>query len=67
MIPYDTVAEAALKAKRHPETLRDALRAGELHGGQAGRGGSWRIREDCLEAWLSGEKCAHRGGERIAA
>lgn len=49
---YYTPVEAAEIAHRHPETVRDALRAGELIGVQNSEGGPWLIREDMLENWI---------------
>ncbi|HEY8647052.1 MAG TPA: helix-turn-helix domain-containing protein [Gaiellaceae bacterium] len=54
------VDAAADYAVVHPDTIRKALQAGELHGLQKRAGCSWRIRMACLDAWLSGEKCAHQ-------
>lgn len=55
--PWMDVAEAALYAKRHPETIRDALRAGELKGSRTGETrGKWSIHRNHLDAWIAGEK-----------
>lgn len=54
-----SVKEAADEAGLHPETIAEALRRGELHGGQRVKGGTWRIRPSCLEAWTYGDKCEH--------
>lgn len=51
--------EAAQLAGVHPETVRDAMRARDLHGHQSGKGGAWRTRPECIDAWLQGEKCPH--------
>lgn len=61
-------AQAAQFAGRHVDTVRRALEAGELHGGQRRdhktgapkKGGRWSIRRACLEAWLDGEQCEHQ-------
>lgn len=55
-----TVAEAATAARRHPKTISNALRSGELHGAQRRKGGTWFVKETCLESWLDGEKCEHK-------
>lgn len=55
---FDTT-QAAARAERHANTVRRALEAGELHGGQPRPGGRWRIHRDCLDAWLFGEPCPH--------
>lgn len=62
--------EAALLSDRHPETVREAARAGELHGSQRGglnprtgkprRGGEWRFRPACVDAWTDGVPCEHQ-------
>lgn len=59
--PWMTAAQAAIYSGRHRETLYLALheyvsssgRRG-LRGVQPGRGCSWRIRTDDLDAWLNG-------------
>ena len=43
----------------HPDTVRKACEAGELHGTQRKTGGRWRINHECLDAWAGGEVCAH--------
>lgn len=65
-------AQAADFADKHVDTIRRALEAGELHGGQRRdpqtgkpkKGGRWSIRRECLEAWLDGDRCEHQ--ERAA-
>lgn len=52
--------QAADYSGRHVDTIRRALEAGELHGGQRKPGGRWSIRRECLEAWLDGERCQHQ-------
>ncbi|ALJ20404.1 helix-turn-helix domain-containing protein [Microbacterium sp. No. 7] len=58
-----TVAEVAVIARKHPVTVRKALEGKKLHGTQASTGGRWSVREDCLEAWLDGEKCVHQAAK----
>ncbi|MHA3682822.1 helix-turn-helix domain-containing protein [Leucobacter sp. HY1908] len=55
---------AALMVGRHVETVRDALRSGELHGVQRVKGGAWRLRPACVEAWADGVPCAHQEERR---
>ena len=55
-----TPNEAALMARRHPETITAALRDGELHGSQRKKNGRWLVQEDCLRAWSLGVACAHK-------
>ena len=55
-------AQAAEYADRAVDTIRRALEAGELHGGQRKAGGHWSIRTECLDAWLDGDPCAHQEG-----
>ena len=63
-----TVVEAALEAKLHKETIRNALRSGSLHGYQRAAGRSdWRVSAPCLEAWGHGTPCAHQGALKVAA
>lgn len=52
--------QAATYSGRHVDTIRRALEAGELHGGQRKTGGRWSIRRECLESWLDGETCEHQ-------
>lgn len=68
---FITAMEAALISDRHPETVRDAARAGDLHGaqrlgedGQPLKGARWRFRPACVDAWVCGELCEHRMAER---
>lgn len=60
MITRLTTAEVAAATRRHPDTVRDALEAGELHGTQNVKGGRWSIREDCAEAWADKVPCEHQ-------
>lgn len=63
-------AQAAQYAGRHVDTIRRALEAGQLHGGQrvnqktgeVKKGGRWSIRLECLDAWLDGQPCEHQKG-----
>lgn len=52
--------QAAEHAGCHHETIRRALEAGDLHGGQRKVKGRWSIRLECLDAWLDGQKCEHQ-------
>lgn len=49
-----STSQAAEYAARHPRTIANALRDGELVGHQRGPGCSWRIHRDALDAWLGG-------------
>lgn len=55
-----TTPEAAQFARVHPRTLADAAREGVLHGYQPLRKGIWKFEEDCVAAWVRGERCRHR-------
>ncbi len=59
-----TVAQVAEVAQRHPVTVRKALEDGRLHGTQLKVRGPWRVREDCLDAWLDGDLCQHQRDTR---
>lgn len=52
--------QAAERAGRHPDTVRRALIAGELHGHQAKANACWRAHVDCVDAWLLGQPCPHQ-------
>jgi excisionase family DNA binding protein len=54
-----TTAQAAEYASYHVDTIRRALEAGQLHGGQRKACGRWSIRRECLDAWLDGDRCPH--------
>lgn len=56
---HDT-SQAAEHAGCHPDTVRKAAEAGELHGSQRKKKGRWRIHVDCLDAWCAGEQCQHQ-------
>lgn len=49
-----TVTEAAQASGRHRDTILSALRLGELVGHQRVVGGTWRMTEENLVAWLTG-------------
>lgn len=51
--------QASERSGRHVDTVRRALEAGVLHGGQRKAGGTWRIHIDCLDAWALGNSCPH--------
>lgn len=54
---WHTTTSAAEYADLHVDTIRDALRAGELKGHQRkSPHGRWRIHATDLDAWLGGEK-----------
>jgi hypothetical protein len=55
-----TVREAAVVARRSPDTLRLALDADELHGAQQRARGKWTIERQCLLAWIDGAPCVHQ-------
>lgn len=52
--------EAADRVGRHKDTVRRALEAGDLHGGQSTTRGRWRIHRDCADAWALGVPCPHQ-------
>lgn len=60
MITRLDTAEVAAATKKHVNTVRLALEAGELHGTQSKAGGRWSIREDCAEAWADNVPCEHQ-------
>lgn len=47
-----TTKEAALHAGRHPETVRNALRDGELKGVQPAAKADWRTKEEWVDEWV---------------
>ena len=53
--PWLTLTEASNYARCSPAHLRMALKAGSLHGSQAGNRGRWIVHRDALDAWLKGE------------
>jgi len=44
--------QAAEYSGRHPETLREAMRGGELRGVQNGVGGVWLTKEEWIDEWI---------------
>lgn len=58
--------EAAAELRMHPVTVLRLLESGELHGTQRAAGCQWLIREDCLEAFADGVKCAHQSGSVVS-
>jgi excisionase family DNA binding protein len=48
------VKQAAYAISRHPQTVREAIREGELRASIAGRGprAGYRIREEDLRTWV---------------
>lgn len=59
-----TPKEAAEIARQHVVTIRLRLESGELHGSQRVAGGRWLIEEQCLQAYMRGEKCEHKAARR---
>lgn len=53
--PWYEVPEAAQYARRHPQTIKNALRDGSLRGSQTVKNGKWLVHRDDLDAWLRGE------------
>ena len=64
MRTWHTTATGAVHSGYHQQTIRKALEAGELHGTQRVTGGRWRVHVDCLDAWMSGQKCPHGLGKK---
>ncbi|MFD5599216.1 helix-turn-helix domain-containing protein [Leucobacter sp. NPDC058333] len=58
--PPVTVGQAAHIAGCHPETVRRALRTGELHGKQRTKSGTWKLRPGCVKKWAENEPCKHQ-------
>ncbi|WIB76786.1 helix-turn-helix domain-containing protein [Curtobacterium sp. MCPF17_002] len=56
-----TVREAAAYTKRHPETIGNACRGGELRGFQPKKNAPWRIRREDLDTWLGVKPVVRRG------
>lgn len=48
-----TAKQAAEYSGYHLETVRDALRSGELKGKQRTTAGTWRTTEAAVDTWLS--------------
>lgn len=57
---WHTTNTAGVYAERHPQTVRRACEAGELHGVQRKTKGPWRIHVECLDAWILGHPCPHK-------
>lgn len=55
-----TTTEVAAYTGMHRNTVLAALESGHLHGMQPRVNCTWRIRRECVDAWLSGEKCEHQ-------
>jgi hypothetical protein len=55
MSEWLTPAQAAAHAKRHPETIRVALRTGEIKGVQSGSNCRWLTKPSWVDAWIMGE------------
>ena len=49
-----STAQAAARAGRHPRTIADACRSGDLLATQRGPQGSWRVDPAALDAWIRG-------------
>jgi len=60
-----TVAEAATYANAHDITIRRALIEGDLHGVQNHKGAHWRVRRECLDAWIDKAPCPHGDPQRL--
>jgi len=54
VIDWETTAQAAARAKRHPVTVRRAAEAGLLHGHQGDKGGRWAFDPTAVDAWVQG-------------
>ena len=57
---YLTVAEAAAVLGLHPNTVRNAIRAGKLTAYKFGDTGKWRIKQTDLENYLK----EYRGNDK---
>jgi excisionase family DNA binding protein len=53
-----SVAEAAARAHRHPDTLRRAIKAGTLRATRPAGGREWVVDSAELERWVSGPASA---------
>ena len=58
--PPINVEQAAALAGSCRETVRRALRSGELHGRQRAKGGTWKMRPGCVKRWAANEPCKHQ-------
>lgn len=47
-----TVAQVAERTGYHPQTVREALRRGQLRGSRRGHAGNWRVAEEDLQRWF---------------
>lgn len=54
MSTWETTAEVAKRAHRHPVTVRNAAQSGVLHGHQTGRKGRWAFKPEAVDAWIEG-------------
>lgn len=59
--------QAAIRSNFAIDTVKRAANAGHLHGHQRVVGGKWRFRPECVDAWVTGEKCEHQRRERRTA
>ncbi|WP_424462993.1 helix-turn-helix domain-containing protein [Pseudoclavibacter helvolus] len=53
---YLTVDEAAEEYRRHPDTIRKALKSGELQGHQRVPRGKWLTKPEWVDEWLEGPR-----------
>lgn len=53
-------AQAGTHAGCHPDTVRKAAEAGDLHGTQRKANGRWRFHVECVDAWCGGGQCSHQ-------
>ena len=51
---WETTAQVAKRAHRHPVTVRNDARSGVLHGHQTGRKGHWSFKPEAVDAWIEG-------------
>lgn len=51
-----TVAEIAVYTQLHPQTIRKALRSGDLVGSQRTPLGTWRARQPDVDRFMAGEQ-----------
>lgn len=54
MTEWLTPKQVADRLGRHPDSVRRALEAGQLHGHQPKRRGRWQIHPDAIDAWIRG-------------
>jgi excisionase family DNA binding protein len=54
MTNYMTTAEAAAYTRRHPDTIREAARLGELRSAQRAPRGPRQYKPEWLDDWLAG-------------